>query len=323
MPVISPSSYQRPFFLFNGHLETVYPAIFRNVNSIPPFERERISTPDDDFLDLDWLRADSKKLLVISHGLEGDSQRPYMRGMASTFFNDNWDVLAWNFRTCSGEMNLSKTMYHSGFTADLETVVKHAIGKGYEEITLVGFSLGGNLTLKYLGEEQSHKHPEIKSAVVISVPFHLNSSGKMLAQPENILYVRRFLKSLKKKALEKEKQFPGMINIDALNSIHSIFDFDDMITAPLNGFEGAEDYYTRCSGRNFLNSIKIRTLVVNAMNDSFLSTECLDHSLFENLENVYIETPEHGGHVGFSMFDGTEQYWSEKRAIEFVNDERE
>lgn len=150
MPLITNTSYTGPSVLFNGHLQTIFPALFRKHLSLP-FDRERITTPDGDFLDLDWLRQDSKKLVIICHGLEGDSRRPYMRGMAKHFFQNKYDVLTWNFRGCSGELNIRPFFYHSGATYDLETVVNHAAEK-YAQVYLIGFSLGGNLTLKYLGE---------------------------------------------------------------------------------------------------------------------------------------------------------------------------
>ena len=147
-------NYKRPSLLFSRHLETIYPALFRNVDL--NYQRERIATPDDDFLDLDWLKQGSKKLIIISHGLEGNSSRAYMKGMAKASSEKGFDVIAWNFRGCSDEMNKQLRFYHSGATDDLECVVAHAQRNGYTEIYLIGFSLGGNLTLKYLGERNPH-----------------------------------------------------------------------------------------------------------------------------------------------------------------------
>src|SRR5690349_18377924 len=161
------NQYSPPLFLFSPHLETIFPALLRRVD-LKSYTRERITTPDNDFLDLDWLKQDSHKLVILSHGLEGNSTRPYIKGMAKALFEEGYDILAWNFRGCSEEMNKQLRFYHSGATDDLDVVVKHAAEKKYDEIFLVGFSLGGNLTLKYLGEQASSS--KIKKAVAISVP---------------------------------------------------------------------------------------------------------------------------------------------------------
>lgn len=153
MPVIKNSSYtEKPFWLFNPHLETIWPSALRKVEG-PVYERSRINTPDGDFLDLDWVKGGNNRLMVISHGLEGDSGRPYVRGMAKAFAENGWDVLAWNCRSCSGELNRGRRMYHHGVSDDLKVVVDDALASGsYNKIFLTGFSMGGSITLKYLGE---------------------------------------------------------------------------------------------------------------------------------------------------------------------------
>lgn len=323
MPVIQASSYNKPKILFNRHFETIIPGLLRRVKNIPVYERERITTPDDDFLDLDWIKNDSKRVVIISHGLEGDSQRPYIKGMAKAFSNEQWDVLAWNFRGCSGEKNKRKIFYHSGATYDLQSVVNHTVNKKYEEIILIGFSLGGNLTLKYLGEPESNNIEQIKGAVTFSVPLDLAGCSNEIDLPHNFLYSRRFLKSLKIKVNDKKEDLGELYHEKRVDALNSIYDFDDQITAPVHGFKDAHDYYQSCSSRNFISSIKIKTLVVNAQNDPFLSSSCLDKSLFENLNTVFFETPKQGGHVGFSSYNKAGLYWSEKRALEFVNEELE
>ncbi len=324
MPIVPKSDYQKPKLLLNGHLETIVPGLFRSVAPPQPFVRERIDTPDGDFLDLDWLKhRHNKQLVVLSHGLEGDSQRPYMLGMARAFFNTNHDVLAWNFRGCSGVMNRKKIFYHSGATYDLETVIGHAVRMGYEQIALIGFSLGGNLTLKYLGENTTEKFDEVKKAVAFSVPLDLADCSREIDQPHNLLYARRFLKSLKKKVAAKHTLFNGQFDLEALHDVRSLYEFDDLFTGPLHGFASAEDYYHQCSSLRFLSSIKIKTLVVNAQNDPFLSDSCLDQCIFTPLKSVYFESPDHGGHVGFSQYNPDRLFWSEIRALEFINEEKE
>jgi predicted alpha/beta-fold hydrolase len=315
MPVIKNQNYVHPFFLFNGHIQTIVPALLRTAPALP-FDRERITTPDGDFLDIDWLRSSSDRLLIISHGLEGNSRRPYMLGMANNFFVNGWDVLTWNFRGCSGEMNRRPIFYHSGATYDLETVLSHA-QEGYREICLVGFSLGGNVTLKYLGEDHPTRH-KVKKAVAISVPLDLSGSSDQIARRENTLYTQRFLKTLREKVVEKSHMFPNEIKINALGRIRNLREFDDAYTGPLHGFEGAEDYYTQCSSLNFLSKIEVQVLILNARNDPFLSSSCYPDVLGVHLPHVFMDFPDTGGHVGFAPRNRKEVYWSEKRALEFL-----
>lgn len=318
MPIITKSSYKKPAGLFNRHLETIIPGLLRNPKNVPAYSRERIDTPDGDFLDLDWVKQSSQKLIIVSHGLEGDSDRSYVKGMVKAFYSQKRDVLAWNYRGCSGESNRTNQFYHSGATHDLECVIAHAVGKGYEEIALVGFSLGGNLTLKYLGESTTQKFEQVKKASVFSVPIDLTGCSLEINKPHNILYSLRFLKSLNAKVRAKQKSNSDLKEINDYKGAKSVFEFDNLITAPIHGFKDANDYYEKCSSRNFISGIKIPTLVVNALNDPFLSESCYEASYFEASQCVFFETPSHGGHVGFSSYEKNGLYWSEKRALEWI-----
>jgi uncharacterized protein len=300
--------------LFHAHLETIYPALLRKVEA-PAYWRERINTPDDDFLDLDWLKNDAKQLVIISHGLEGNSHRPYIRGMARAFFSNHWDVLAWNYRGCSEEMNRNRRFYHSGATDDLDCVVQHALANGYQRIALIGFSLGGNLTLKYLGE--ASRSEAIESAVTFSVPIHLHSSCSKISQPGNWLYSHRFLKSLKDK-VKRKAMIRADIDIEGIDTIKTLQAFDDRYTSQLHGYRDAVEYYTHCSSLQFLTDIKVPTLLVNAQNDPFLSTECYPHTLLKSHPHVTFESPAHGGHVGFTQTRANGLFWSEERALNFI-----
>ena len=315
MPLLPNSSFKRPKWLFNGHLETIYPALARRVNFQSP-KKERIATPDGDFLDLDWYQSENRRLTIISHGLEGSSSRPYMVGMAKSFVQNGFDVLAWNYRGCSGELNEKPIFYHSGATYDLDTVVSHASGN-YDEIFLVGFSLGGNLTLKYLGEKRS-RSPKIKKGVAISVPLDLGKSCDQISSRENILYSKRFLKTLKEKVILKSKKFPDHLDRKKLKYIRTLRDFDNHFTGPLHGFRDAEEYYQVNSSLFFLGQIEIPTLILNALNDPFLSSTCFPKDLAAKLDQVYFEFPDYGGHVGFSSVDSQKTYYSEGRAVEFI-----
>lgn len=317
MPIITSAYKNTSIPLFNGHLQTIYPALFRKIPLHGLLKRERITTPDNDFLDTDYYPNGSRTLAIISHGLEGDSRRPYMLGMIRHLLNYDLDVVAWNYRTCSGEMNTQTRMYHMGATDDLAFVVQHYIDKKlYDKIVLLGFSAGGNITLKYLGENGNRIPEIIKKAIVFSVPCHLSQCTQELQKLSNQIYERRFLKSLLYKASLKAKQIPQQIDWSKLQKVKHIWDYDEYITAPLHGFEGAEDYYHKSSSLNFIKGIIIPTLIVNAHNDPFLGDKSYPTEIVKNLENVYLEMPETGGHCGF--YSKGPSYWSEQRAIEYL-----
>lgn len=314
MPIIKYADYQAPFWLPNGHLQTIYPSVFRKVEGVH-FVRERIDTPDGDFLDLDWtIAGNHNPLIILSHGLEGDSTRQYIMGMVKNFSQHNFNCLAWNFRSCSGEMNKTVRFYHSGATDDLDVVIRHAIAKGYQQIYLVGFSLGGNLTLKYLGEQGEKLSVKIKKAVTFSVPLHLSSSSQTIGW----LYTKRFNASLKKKILEKAKLFPVQIQTSNISKIKTLKDFDDCYTSQLHGFKDAEDYYERNSSLYFLDKIAIQTLIINAQNDPFLSKACFPFEKIKYLEKVHFQAPKMGGHCGFYQADYQGILWSEQQALAWI-----
>jgi predicted alpha/beta-fold hydrolase len=309
--------YLPPFFLYGAHLETIFPALLRRVQLVP-YTRERITTPDEDFLDLDWLVNGSDKVAIISHGLEGNSSRAYIKGMAKALHDNGFDVAAWNFRGCSGEMNRQLRFYHSGATDDLDTVVRHVINVGrYKEVFLVGFSLGGNLTLKYLGERDVD--PSIRKSVVFSVPMDLRRSCEKISRPVNRIYSNRFLRSLKSKILQKAR-YRKELDTTRLRQIKTLTEFDDQYTAPLHGFKSAIEYYEQCSALRFVENIRIPTLIINTLNDPFLSPECFPATLLEGHPFVRLQILSRGGHVGFTQFNKNGLYWSEQRALEFLSD---
>lgn len=316
MPLLLPSPYKSPKWLFNGHLETIYPALFRKKENLYP-ERERIETADGDVLDLDWHRTGSSRLVIVSHGLEGNSRRPYILGMAAAFIRKGFDVLAWNYRGCGEELNKKPIFYHSGATYDLESVVNHA-ATTYEEINLVGFSLGGNLTLKFLGEEK-YSTPKIKRGVAISVPLDLGKSSDKISSGINLIYSKRFLSTLKDKIRRKAEIFPNDFDLEKLDKLRTLRDFDDQFTGPLHGFSDAEEYYQLNSSLQYLDRIKVPTLVINAKNDPFLSNTCFPEKLSSTLDLIYCEFPDKGGHVGFSPQEKGKSYYSEARAVEFIS----
>lgn len=325
MPLIEHSSYRPPIGFGNAHVLTIFPSLFRkfpdvNANSNHFYRRERIDTPDDDFLDLDWATVGSERLAIISHGLEGDTHRHYMIGMARALNRNGWDALAWNFRACSGETNRQLRMYHNGATDDLETVIQHAFAQDrYRDIALIGFSMGGNLSLVYLGEKSERIDSRIKRAVVFSVPCDLRGCAMELDKWSNKIYLKRFLRHLHQKMTAKMARMPDQINDHNYHLIKNFKDFDDRYTAPLHGFKDAEDYWAKCSSQRFLDRITIPTLIVNAADDPFLSAGSYPVELARAHPCVYLEIPPQGGHVGFVTFNRERLYWSEQRALAFLN----
>jgi uncharacterized protein len=316
MPVIE-STYKPPFFFKKGFVSTVYSGLVRKVTLHQ--ERERIILDDGDFLDLDWSFSNEKsnKLIILLHGLEGHAQRPYVTGAAKLFNNNNIDAVCVNFRGCSGEDNLLYRSYHSGATEDLEAVINHAIlKKEYSEIYLKGISLGGNIVLKYLGE-RTMIPTEIKAAVAISVPCHLSGSAKELHTFKNVLFHERFKKHLVDRLKIKQKRYTEDLSIKEIESIKTLYDFDNVYTSRAHGFKNAEDYYEKCSCLQFLPQIKTPSLIINALNDSFLSAECYPVKDAKNNPNIFLEMPNYGGHVGFIGKNNI--YYNEYKAFEFMS----
>ena len=320
MPLVEPSNYRPPFCFRNGHIQTIFASQFRKVEP-PEYRRERIDTPDGDFLDLDWAASGQKNLLILSHGLEGNTGRRYIAGMVRAANESGWDALAWNYRSCSGEVNRNLGFYHNGSTGDLDVVVRHAKKNGrYRKIALVGYSLGGNLTMNYLAEKGASAAKSIERAVVFSVPFDLKSSSEKLANFGNKIYMVRFLRTLHKKIKAKMELYPDQLNDKDYHSIKNFKQYDDRYTAPLHGFESAEDYWEKCSSHYKLHRIKVPVLVINPLNDPMLDAPSYPFEQARKSKYLYLETPHSGGHCGFVQFQKNKRYYSEERALEFLEE---
>ncbi|GAB1855984.1 alpha/beta fold hydrolase [Flavobacteriaceae bacterium MHTCC 0001] len=317
MPILE--SKFKPLYIFkNGFVSTVYSGLFRKVSLQQ--QRERITLKDGDFLDLDWSysKTKSNKLIILLHGLEGHGQRPYVTGAAKLFNKNGVDAVCVNFRGCSGEDNRFYYSYHSGATGDLDEVILHAIGnKNYAEIYLKGISLGANIILKYLGEGNNIPK-EVKAAIAISAPCDLSGASKEIHKFKNKLYHDRFLKHLLKRLKYKKERFPEKLKVDQVKSIKTLLDFDNIYTSKAHGFKDAEDYYAQCSCLQFLHNIKTSTLIINALNDSFLSPECFPVKEVKANPALHLEMPNYGGHVGFIAVKGV--YYNERRALEFIKE---
>jgi len=315
MPLIEDINYSPPFWLKNAHLNTFYPYLFRK-NHTPDFSRQRYQTPDDDFFDTDWICEGSKKrLCILLHGLEGSSSSQYIRGMAKILADRDYHVVALNFRSCSGEINKQVGMYHSGFTKDLHFFVQE-IEKLYDEIFICGFSLGGNVTMKYLGDHLYPLSDKIKAAAGISVPVDLRAGSIKIMEIQNRVYEKKFLGTLTSKVKLKNKLHPELIDISNLKKVKTLWDFDEYYTSSLHGFNDAEDYYRQCNSKQFLTEISKPVLIINALDDSFLPEDSYPYEAALKNDHVFLMTPKYGGHVGFTTF-GTSYYWSETTVLNF------
>jgi uncharacterized protein len=317
MPIIE-STYKPPFWAKKSFVSTVFSGLARKVDGVNQ-TRERILLPDTDFLDLDWSYAQEKsnKIIILLHGLEGTAQRPYITGSAKLFNDNGIDAIAVNFRGCSGEPNLLFRSYHSGATEDLEAVVQHVLSKGqYDEIYIKGISLGANMVLKYVGEGRELP-TELKSVIAVSTPCDLKGSCEELLSLKNKHYAIRFLAHLKDKLKPKLEQFPNNISVTDFDSIKTLIHFDEVYTSKAHGFKDALDYYEKASCLQYLPNIKVPSLIINALNDSFLSAECYPIKEAKHNSNLFLEMPKYGGHVGF--INKGNVYYNELRALDFVN----
>lgn len=317
MPILSSSYTKAPLFYLNGHFETIIPSIWRKIEGVS-YEREKIDTSDRDFLNLDWSRVGGERLLIVSHGLEGDSQRHYARALVKLFNQQGIDVLVWNNRSCGGELNLQPVLYHHGSSQDLDTVIQHVLSSTrYSELYLAGISMGGAQTLNYLGKKGEDVPSILKKAAVYSTPVHLPSSAATLRRPVNRFYQQKFLGKLKKKMEAKGRQYPGLIDLERLPEVRDFDDFDTHYTAKLHGFANATDFYEQASPHTRLNGIRVPTLILNALNDPLLGQECYPVAFAQGSTEIYLEMPKRGGHTGFSI-QGSEFNYAEKRLLEFL-----
>jgi predicted alpha/beta-fold hydrolase len=312
---VSTTQFRAPWWLPGGHAQTIWPSFFRKiaVEALP--QSGTVPTPDGDFLAFDhYDLPEAKGLVVLCHGLEGHARRPYMLGMVAQLRQAGYAVLAWNYRSCGGPLNQTPIFYHSGATYDLQTMVEFAMNSQKQPLYLVGFSMGGNLILRWLGEQGTKLSPRIRAAVAISVPIDLAGSADQLQRGFNRVYAFNFLKSLKEKVRQKAKVYPQHFNLKRLELVGSLRDFDEYFTAPLHGFVDASDYYARASSLPVLTQIARPALLLQAQNDPFLSPSCLPNASFEQL---IVEQTRFGGHVGFG-WQGHRQSYAEARTLSFI-----
>ncbi len=315
--IINRTYQENPFWLYSGQLQTLVPGLFRKVDGIT-YERERLELDDGDFVDLDWVKQDAKKLVILLHGLEGNSSRQYMLSAAKYFATHGWDILAFNCRSCSEEINRNFRLYHHGETEDLKEVVNHVVASAsYGEIVLSGYSMGGAMLSKYLSVNAGQLPAAIKCGISFSAPFDLEESIKWVEMRGNWIYNRLFRTRLKAKIIEKDKQFPGRLDISKIDSFDKWRDFDAAYSAALNGFGNVDDFYYDAACKNFLHDLDCPLLVVLAKNDPIVSTTCIPMELCKKHPKIKLELTMKGGHVGYSM-RGKSYNWMDFRALSFA-----
>ncbi|MEH0157136.1 alpha/beta fold hydrolase [Limibacter armeniacum] len=315
--MVTQTTYRPPFLFRKSHLSTIYPALFRKVRDVD-YKRQRIFTPDDDFLDLDWSKVGSHRCVIVAHGLEGNAELAYVKGVVRMANARKWDAVGLNYRGCSGEPNWRFRSYHSGATDDIGIMINQIIAQGnYNEVFLVGFSLGGNLILKYAGELGANTPAAVNGIVAISVPCDLEASADYLSRPSGYLYRNRFLKFLKEKARTKIKFREAKFTLKDISKIRSFEDYDNLYTAPAHGFANARTYWRENSCKHFIPNIKVPTLILNAINDPLLAPD--SHPVKETDQHSFVKLmlTKYGGHVGF--YDaGNQLYWHEKQILQFL-----
>jgi predicted alpha/beta-fold hydrolase len=311
--------------LRGGHAQTIYPYFLARPSI--PYRRERWELDDGDFIDIDWLEGTaSAPLIVLFHGLEGSSNSHYVVSTMALLREIGWRAAVVHFRGCSGSPNRLPRAYHAGDSSDIHHILQRISAINGESgkqspVYVVGVSLGGNALLKWLGEQGRQACQLVDGVVAVSVPLDLAAAGKALASGFNLLYTRHFLDTLKRKALGKLDLFPGLFDPAAIAACTTLYEFDNVVTAPLHGFRNAEDYWRRSSSKPWLKYIEVPTLIVNAINDPFMPPHALPgHTDVSSM--VVLEFPDEGGHVGFldSPFPGR-LTWLPERIVSFFGEQ--
>jgi predicted alpha/beta-fold hydrolase len=320
-------TYTAAWWVPGAHLQTLWGKLVKR-GPIVPTRSERWTTPDDDELELHRLDALSDSgqrtpRLLLLHGLEGTIHSHYLRGTLAQAQARGWPADVLVFRGCNGEVNRARRMYHSGETTDLDFVVRQLIDENPDQpLVVAGFSLGGNVMLKWLGELGVDVPEQVRAAAAISVPYDLERGARRIEHGFSRVYTWHFLRTLRMKAMSKWARFPDLFDLSALTRARTLYDFDDVVTAPVHGFTDAHDYYSQSSSLQYLSGIRVPTLLLSALDDPFLPPDVLDAVALVARDSSYLlaEFRSSGGHVGFvsgtSPFDT--HYYAEERVVEFL-----
>jgi len=300
------SSYRAPWWLPGGNLQTIWPALFaKRFEGAPPiFARERWSTPDEDFIDVDWLQSQAgadtaSPMLVLFHGLEGSSRSHYSQAFAHWARTNGWRFAVPHFRGCSGELNLAPRAYHSGDFEEIGWILSRIRARHNGTIMAIGISLGGNALLRWAQEAGESASKTVSAVAAVCSPIDLAAGGRAIGRGFNrLIYTRMFLRTMIPKAMHKLSQHPGLFDRKRLLAARDLYEFDNVFTAPLHGYKNTDDYWSRGSAKPHLHRIRLPTLVLNARNDPFVPVECLP-SQADAGSHVTLWHPGHGGHVGF------------------------
>lgn len=296
------TGYGAPWWLPGGHLQTIVPARLVPL-PVVAFRRERWETPDGDFVDVDFAQPEpadaAAPLLAMFHGLEGGSDSHYARSLMRAFADRGWRAAVLHFRGCSGEPNRLPRAYHSGDSDEGDWMLRrlHAAFPR-ARLHVVGVSLGGNMLAKWLGERAEDAR-FVTAAASVGAPLDLAAGGAALARGFNRVYTRMFMETLRPKALAKLQHFPDVADADALRAARTLYDFDNVYTAPVHGFRDADDYWLRASGKPWLRTVRVPHLVLNALNDPFVPAASLPQPA-DVSSYVTLEKPGTGGHIGFA-----------------------
>lgn len=307
-----------PLLQFNGHLQTILGNAFRKL-VMPKWERERFTTSDDDFLDLYWLTKGSKNLVVITHGLEGNAERGYITGIVREIEDLDIDIMSWNCRSCSEEINLTAQLYGHGQIDDLHELLNYAISKNsYESIILVGVSMGANMSTKLATLRANEIDAALKGVVAISSPCDLEECSNRLDLWQNFYLKKRFLNKLKEKIKSKSIQFPDIFDPKNLDKVSVWKDFDDWYSAPINGYKDSAEFYKESSPNTFLPHIETPILIINALNDPIFGENCFPFAIAEKNPYVTLDAVRFGGHTGFAI-KGQRGNYAEMRTRQFIS----
>jgi predicted alpha/beta-fold hydrolase len=315
-PGVTP--FQAPRWLCHPHAQTLYGALYAPTGT-PRWQRASWDTPDDDFIHVDSLPGvPGAPLLVIFHGLEGGTDSRYVRALSLAAQARGWSVCAPNFRSCSGVINRAPRLYHAGDSTEIDWILKRAAEPNSRPVMAVGVSLGGNMLLKWLGEQGARVKQILHAAAAVAAPLDLAAVGDNLSLGFNRIYTHHFLSTLKQKARAKYAQYPYLFDLQRTLSARTMRDFDDHFMGPVHGFRNAEDYWARSSSTQYLPLIELPTLLLNAQDDPFMPAAVLPDA-HQCAATVTRDFPEQGGHVGFvsGRFPG-HLNWMPQRVLNFL-----